>query len=186
MLDEPFRCQSCRLHQRGCICALVERLGNRTPIFVLRHRAEQNRSSNSVRLAALALERLTLVDYGGIGDVLDLDALVAEGTALVFPGGQATLPNPPARLLLLDGTWGQCRRMLQRHPRLAALPRLSVESTPRVRFRRAAPGGVSTLEAIAAALASVGEPEHREPLLRLYDAAVARSRPTNWPHYRES
>lgn len=180
-----IRCPRCCLHAQGCVCALAQPLHNRTPVTVIRHYAERKKSSNSARLAALALQQITVHDYGFFGDRFDATPLLTPGTVLVFPDGDEVLDTPPAHLLIVDGTWRQCRRMVHRIPGLMTMPRLSLTALPRPRMRQPPVGGMSTIEAIAAGLAAAGEPEHTAPLLALFDAAVRGCRPINWPHPRD-
>jgi DTW domain-containing protein YfiP len=145
---------------------------------VVRHASERNRSTNSARWAALALG-CDILDYGAPGDAADLGHLATPDTCVLFPGPTPLPPGPPpARVVVLDGSWSQARRMIQRVPALRALPRLSIPEAPPVagpRLRRPPhASGMSTIEAMARALAALGEPEHAEALERVH--ALARER----------
>ena len=79
------------------------------------------------------------------------------------------------RLILLDGSWRQSRRLLAANPWLSALPRVGLPELPsRYAIRRAhRPGQLSTLEAGLHALALLeGAPERFEPLWAAFDAFV--------------
>jgi DTW domain-containing protein YfiP len=154
---------------------------------IVRHRAEMFRSSNTGRLAHLALANSELVDYGGTAEIA-MPAL--DGAWLVFPEGepaQARPEPPPAQLVVLDATWSQARRMFRKLSALRGLPILRLPDTmttvPRLRAAPA-PGRVSTIEAIAMALRLV-EPEPLDApgaqsaavaLDGLFRTAVARAR----------
>ena len=175
--DFHGRCPTCFFRLEVCLCSRIPRLRPRTKVIILRHHKEANRSTNTARLAAMALERSALCAYGAPGRPFD-EALVSGGGAwLLFPepGGPALPEAPPSTLVVLDGSWGQARRMLQRVPALRALPRLSLPPVwpDKVRMRRPpSPEGLSTLEAIALALGKYeGEPV-QAPLLALYELAV--------------
>ncbi len=163
--DLPGRCPCCWIVRKHCVCAHVPRLGTRDDLLVVRHRQEAWKSTNTVRIAALALPRLAVVEYG-----LDLAATTAAleplveggGVYLVYPSDSAAPwpAAPPRRLVFLDGTWRQTRRMLKKLPALAALPRLALPDKPAdvIRLRRPTfAGGRSTLEALADTLAAVGD-----------------------------
>jgi DTW domain-containing protein len=141
---------------------------------------ERWKPSNTARLAALALPRARLVDYGGPNDVLDEALLVAPGTALLYPDGPPAVPSPVSRLVVLDGSWPQARRMTQRIPPLRALPRLVLPppdaDLPRLRDAKLAEG-MSTLAAIARALALLEGEDVARPLDTLLALVVERSRP---------
>ncbi|HEX7489625.1 MAG TPA: tRNA-uridine aminocarboxypropyltransferase, partial [Anaeromyxobacteraceae bacterium] len=209
-VDLSRRCARCLFPFEACLCPDVPRLETRTSFLLLRHASELNRPTNSGRWAALALTRARIVDYavpamrrgtsdrppgGGRVDRLrggeddarhhavpsDLSALSEPGTAVLFPSPHPlTLDAPPQQLVVLDATWAQARRMIQRLPELQRLPRLALPSrrppsaADPIR-RPTVKGGVSTLEAIAGALHLLGEEEAARALDALHAAALERS-----------
>ncbi len=149
------RCERCWQRQDSCICDSLTPLPTRTRLLILRHISERHRPSSTARLAALLLPSVHIVDYGD-GPLPDLDL---ADSWLLFPDGaplSAAPTPPPAQLVILDGTWTQARRMRNRVSALATLPRFSLPPAarplPRLR-RQTRPEGMSTLEAIARALA---------------------------------
>ncbi len=151
----------------------------RTRVIVLRHAAELRKRTGTVRWAALALQNFELHDYALEGAPLADDAFATEGAWLLFPGPVPTAPpkEPPARLIVPDGTWQQARRMVARLPALRGLPRLGLPP-PASEARRLRQGhfaeGMSTLEAIAAALASWGDARAAGQLRKLHRGGLAR------------
>ena len=95
---------------------------------------------------------------------------------------RSLLPDPrPDTLVVLDGSWAQARRMLQRIPPLRTMPRLSLPVRDVERLRRpTVEGGMSTLEAIAAALDLLGDAPAARALEALHRVAVARSLRLRW------
>ena len=177
--DFAGRCRACFFRREVCLCDRVVRVRARTSVLILRHAKEAWKSTNTARLAALALEGAEIVAYGAPGRPLDGALLRGEGTWLLFPGMGRTPPpaGPPRRLVVLDGSWGQARRMVQRVAALRALPRLSLppHRPDRARMRRPpSPEGLSTLEAIALALGRLEGEDVQRPLLDLYALAVER------------
>lgn len=183
-----------RCHQRAglCLCALVPTLEVRTDLLILRHAKDASSTSNTARLAALALPRARLVEVGGAdrdgGGVREaVAAFLASrppgSVRLLFPSaGTPSLAPPPAgrpgALIVPDGSWRQARRMIQRIPGLDRLPRLSL--APRLQPARRLrtppdPQGMSTIEAIAAALAVLEGEALARPLEALYAEMLARS-----------
>jgi DTW domain-containing protein YfiP len=161
------------------MCAEIPRVDTRTEIVIVRHVAERWRASNSGRIAAMALTRATIVDHGGDLAVPDLRT---PGTWLVWPEGapvtEAPVP-PPARLVFLDATWQQARRMRQRLAGLRGLPilHLPVDQVPAARLRESpGPGKVSTIEAIARALRLVEGDPPADALDRVFAVLVERAR----------
>src|SRR5262249_2138201 len=139
-------------------------------------------SSNSGRLAHLALPNSEIVEYGGPTGVAVLPPL--GGAHLVFPEGEpataAPVP-PPAQLVVLDASWSQARRMFHKLPARRGLPilRLPDAPMPAARLRESpAPGRVSTIEAIARALRLVEGEAVAAPLEALFALAVERSAAT--------
>jgi len=174
----PGRCAECAFPSAICICALIPRLEVPTRFVVLRHASEIPRLTSTARWAALALVGSELVDYALPGPAMDGSALALEDTWILFPSGRPTPPGSvrPRRILVPDGTWQQARRMIQRIPALRTLPRLSLPpaaAAPRIR-RPPIAGGMSTMEAMAAALRFLGHDEEADRLLELHAIAVDR------------
>lgn len=150
----------------------------RSEFVLLRHAAERRRRSNSGRAVANLVEGARIIDYGA-PDSPSLDSVVPGGdSVLLWPEGPpATAPwtGPvPAHVLVLDATWQQARRMRRRVAALAAMPTLHVASLgerQRLRITPAA-GGISTLEAVAAAIELFEGEGSAASLLACYDRMV--------------
>lgn len=179
------RCARCL--QRVCLCSEVPTVNTRTRVVIVRHFLEQNRSSNSGRLAHLALPNSVIVDHGANDETgRSIPAVLPplDGGWLVFPAGepmtQVPVP-PPAQLVVLDGTWSQARRMYRKLDALRGLPILRLPDMPMPAARMRAspgPGHVSTIEAIARALRILEGDAIAAPLEALFDLAVERARST--------
>ncbi len=173
------RCTRCLFQQRVCLCAEIPRIETRTRVVILRHHLERWRSSNSGRLAHLALVNSELIDHGGQGGPAVLPPL--DGAWLVFPEGEPRhiAPQPPPRqLVFLDATWSQARRMFRKISALRGLPILRLPDAPmRAARLRESPGEgrVSTIEAIAGALRLIEGDAPAAPLETLFDVAVSRA-----------
>jgi DTW domain-containing protein YfiP len=165
------------------LCAAIPRLDNATRVVIVRHHLEKYRSSNTGRLAHLALANSEIVEHGGPDGPASLPAL--DGGYLLYPLGEPalTIPQPrPKQLFVLDATWSQARRMYRKLAPVRGLPVLHIPddaTRDRARLRTApAPGMVSTLEAIARALRLLDGDAIATPLEQLYDLAVERARVT--------
>lgn len=155
-------------------------------MVIVRHHLEQYRSSNSGRLAHLALPNSVIVDHGGGGELAGRRGPAVlpplDGAWLLFPEGEPRMEAPvppPAQLVVLDATWSQARRMFRKLDGLRGLPilRLPDEPMPTARLRESpGPGRVSTIEAIARALRLLEGDAVADPLERLFAVAVERSR----------
>ena len=161
-----------------CICDAIPSIPTRTRIVVIRHCKEALRSTNSVRVAALALPRCEVYDYGRRDEPLDADALDLAGARLLFPdrpGPPLDPEAPPRTLVVVDGSWSQARRIAHRVPALIGMPRLGLPppSRPPVRLREQPhPDGMATMEAIARALELLEGPAVSAPLDALYRTLV--------------
>jgi DTW domain-containing protein YfiP len=151
----------------------------RTRFLLLQHLVETGKKSNTGRLATLALANARVLTYGAPAGAFDTALLSEPGTWLLFPDGPRAPPDAPAprQLVVLDGSWSQARRMTQRLPVLRTLPRLVLPplapGTPRLR-EPTHPAGMSTLDAIARAVAVLEGPEVAAPLERLAALRVQR------------
>jgi DTW domain-containing protein YfiP len=164
-----------------CLCADLPVVPTRTRVVIVRHHSERFRSSNSGRLAHLALPNSEIVDHGGTLGPAKLPDLA--GAWLVFPEGEPreTIPDPPRSLIFLDGTWRQARRMFHKLGALRGVPilRLPARHVPTARMREApTPDRVSTIEAIAQALRMIEGDAVAAPLEALFQLAVHRAAAT--------
>lgn len=167
----PGRCPRCFLQPAFCLCADLPEIVVEPTLVVVRHWRERTKTSNTGRVLALAVRDSVVRDYGVWDEPFDSSPALVDGAWLVFPAGSDEAedrPPPPSvpteapkAIVLLDGTWGQARRMSHRIPGLAALPRLAI-GPPRPGVQRLrsphAPWAVSTIEAAALALQAVGDP----------------------------
>ena len=163
------------MHESVCICATVQPLKPEVELVVIRHWKERLKPSNTARLAALAIRSLQIIDYGAPGERFDPSLLNLEGAALLFPDAGPPISIRPKRVIIVDGSWSQARKLVNKIPRLRGLPQFVIAppDTPRVRLRTPpAPGCVSTIEAIAAVLDKLEGPDAGAPLRDLFDAAV--------------
>ncbi len=192
----------CFLHVGECLCADVRRVDTRVHVHIIRHAGELRRPTNSARIAHLVLRNSSLADHG-LRDVrYDPAPLRGDDVWLLFPQGRPEdgsdeVPPPPRRpdrpprvLVVLDGNWPQARRMSKRLPIVPDLPRLAVPAPnpDTLRLRQPhAPWAMATIEAIARALDSLGEPDAATALDDAFGQFVIRTRrqrgepPEGWP-----
>ncbi|MGQ0508027.1 MAG: tRNA-uridine aminocarboxypropyltransferase [Myxococcaceae bacterium] len=164
------RCPRCFM-PNGCICDAIPKLKPRTEVIVVQHALEMFKTSNTARLAVIALARASLKIYGAKGIDFDEAALVAPDTAVLFPEDAAQPLPKPKRLIVVDGSWSQARRMSQKISALRRLPRFSLPPAPAETARLRQPPteqGMSTLEAIAYALKALEGEALSRPLLELH------------------
>ena len=178
----PGRCRRCAFPPEACLCAEIPRLVVPYRFVILRHASEIPRLTNTGRWAAAALEGSVIHDHAAALPSSDaaVAALLVDGpAALLFPSphGSAAPPAGLRTIVVPDATWSQARRMVQRLVPLRTLPRLSLAPAPAaLRMRQpTVAGGMSTLEAVAAALQALGDPASAARLRTLHAAAVERT-----------
>lgn len=178
--DLRGRCRSCYVREAHCICADVPRVHNGTHVLVIRHAFEASKTTNTARIALLALQRASLVDYRPRSPP-DVGSVLApfKRPWLVYPTDSGAAPKgpPPDALVVLDGTWDQTRHMMRRQSALLRLPKLGLlDAVASARLRRApSPHARSTLEAIASALELTDGEAVARPLHALHRAFVERT-----------
>ena len=190
--DESSHCLRCYQRREICICPILPTVQTRTEFLILRHVYEAERPSNTGRLAALAMSNSRIIPCGGgtrIGLApMDDELLRPLETWLLWPDGIGTKTNisnltPPARVVVIDATWQQARRLYNTMAALRALPRLALPAPIRSRERlrgQHRSDGMSTIEAIAAAVAQIDGAEAARPLEELYDELVRRTISLRW------
>lgn len=167
-------CLRCLMRREVCLCASLPRVETQVRFVIVRHIVERLRPSNTGRLAALALPNSEILEYGAL-EPLDESLLAGPETWLLYPQPSVPAQAPPRRVIVLDGTWRQSRKMYARLAPLRSMPTLALEppDPDLVRLRRPPrPDGMSTLEAIAAAVARLEGEEKARPLLDLQRAHV--------------
>lgn len=173
MSNAAHRCPECRLPQQNCLCERIVAASCPIEVLVLRHTLERKRNSNTGRLVAGALAGARLMEYASPSEPWDPAALSEDSTWLLYPGPGAQRPvGLPRRLVVLDGSWSQARRMAHRIPELLHMPRLALpppaNPLPRLRTGQLSEQ-MSTAESVVAALRSLEQhapAEHLEKLLR--------------------
>ena len=184
-------CQRCGL-RRLCLCSEMPVVTTSLEFLVVRHVREAHKPSNTARLAAAAIPRCRILDYGARGRPFD-DTPLRRDAWLLFPpeldgNGVETGRHPivtersallPETIVVLDGTWGQARRMSHRIPALDSMPRvaLAAPAQPPARLRQATtPEGMPTIEAMARLLERLEESTQARLLHALHGEFVRRSR----------
>lgn len=148
---------------------------------MLRHALERYKHSNTGRLVGLAVRGARVVDWAVRGEPLP-ELTLGDDAQLLWPEGPVAVapPTAPVHLVVLDGTWPQARRMVQRISGLRGVRRLALAPPAHalVRLRRTRTAEeMSTLEAVAQALGFLEGPAVAAPLRALHDAFVRASQP---------
>jgi DTW domain-containing protein YfiP len=151
--------------------------GERTRVVLIQHVLELSQRSNTARHAVGVVPSLDVRMFGVQGQTLRVDDLRADqGVWLLWPGGVSGVPSPrPRTVVVLDGSWSQARKMMQRVPELRKLPHWTLPTREGRQSLRAAPeGGMSSLEAMAVAIELLEGTEAAAPIHAAHDALVQR------------
>ncbi len=158
-------CRRCLRPETFCVCVGLGPIPSRTRVVLLQHPREARVAICSAWLTRIALENAEL--HRGVGFEAHprvREVAAAPDTALLFPGtGSAPVASavaaPPRSLVVIDGTWLQAEKMLEKNPAIAALPRLSIASGRPSGYgdlrREPAEGHLPTIEAVALALGAL-------------------------------
>lgn len=188
------QCSICLRPQSACICPFVSPVASPVDLLILQHPLEVGNAKNSARLLHLSMSASRLLP-GETFSTEQLQALLMAGArspVLLYPdtSDDSLLVAPPPRLdpallqspdklrlVVLDATWRKSRKMLYLNPSLQQLPRLALRDMPAstYRIRKAhAPDQLSTLEAVAYALAQLdGDDARSDTLLAAFEGFVS-------------
>ena len=178
-----YRCPRCAMKRALCMCALLPQLPTRTQLSIVMHKLEAVKSTNTGRIAHACLPSSTLHMFGP-----DLPPLPARPwphgctPVVLFPvaGAQPVadfVGEKQLCVIVLDGSWRQAARMRKRFAS-QDVPFVTVTRAKPTIYRLRTephPGGVSTLEAVAAALGVLEGPHVEDALLHALQIFVDRT-----------
>jgi DTW domain-containing protein YfiP len=182
-------CLDCGLHKNLCLCHLIPNLNLKTKLVLVIHHRELKRTSNTGRLALKTLKNSEMRIRGQKDSgPLDLSDLLTPNyrTLLFFPSDDAreltsalVSESPlPIQLIVPDGNWRQASKVSIRHPELKNLERVMF-NTPNTSSHHLRAEhfeeGMSTLQAIALALAAIEGDSVGHQLLQLYQEKLSRT-----------
>ena len=149
--------------KKVCHCDLIPSVDNKTEIVIAQHIRERGHPFNTARIVADALVNSQIVvDYAE--NFCRHSNLIDEDTGILFPSQNALdlchveKELLPKRLLLLDGTWNQAKRMYRKWPAIHSLRHYKISPPNPGQYRiRLEPddSSLSTIEATVMALKSL-------------------------------
>ncbi|MBV0934647.1 tRNA-uridine aminocarboxypropyltransferase [Marinobacterium weihaiense] len=171
------RCEDCRLPQEVCICEWRFTVPAKCQFWLLTHRYELYKPTNTGRLIMDSIKHTRLFEWSRTEPCEQLLAALADecyAPCLVFPAGEdyrermiedpANDPRmPDARIpvfIILDGTWRQARRMFRHSRYLQHLPVIEprTDRLSRYQLRRSTiDHHLCTAEVAVALLEQVGD-----------------------------
>lgn len=181
-------CPECFLHRSLCICDSIPLMETQTRLCLVIHTKELKRTTNTGRLAIMALKNSEMRVRGEDRDGLDLSDLLTSTyrTVLFYPSDEAVeldsdfvqQDKRPMQLIVPDGNWRQASKVHYRHHELKDIPRVKISSPNQaVHHLRAETTleGMATLEAIAQAFRIIEGPEVGDQLQGLYNLKLERT-----------
>lgn len=182
-IDTPTRelCPRCRRPSSVCWCAELVPVPSRTRVVFLQHPREARVGVSTCRMAHLSLPNSSMHVLWSPDQSPEFAAELADpDTYILFPAADAvdiaTLPTPPRTLVVVDGTWSNAKKIVQRSALLQALPRVAFhpDFTSNYRIRREpAEHCLSTIEATAHALEHLEHaPGRYTPMLAAFTRMV--------------
>jgi DTW domain-containing protein len=176
-------CLRCRRPKSVCWCSAVTQVPSQTRVVFIQHPKEAKVPISTCRMAHLSLPNSELhVGLSAVGNPA-LEALCARpGVAVLFPSESATdveeLAAPPHTLVVVDGTWSNAKKVVEKCPLLSKLPRLKFFPRKPGNYRiRKEPEAhcLATIEAAAFVLERLEKADDRfTPILTAFDAMVER------------
>ena len=182
-LKKRLYCSACMRPKSACICPCIQRVTSDVEVLILQHPDEVLHAKGTARLLHLCLPNSRIV----VGEVFDetvLQGLLSEGgkqSVLLYPtdcyDAPAGIATHQIRLVVLDATWQNSRRLLRLNPALQTLPRVAFQDPAPTRYSAIriahAQHQLSTIEATGAMLAQLEHRLNTQPLLRAFDDFIA-------------
>ncbi|MET3999010.1 DTW domain-containing protein [Marinobacterium sp. MBR-109] len=188
------RCDGCRLPVDVCICQWRRAVQARCEFWLLTHRYEFYKPTNTGRLILDSIANTRIFEWSRTEPTQDLlDALQDDRYApcLVFPAGEdyehRMLKQVPGGgripvFIILDGTWRQARRMFRHSRYLQHLPVIEPKTDRLSRYqlrRSTVEEHLCTAEVAVALLEQAGDQaaaEHLEDYFERFNASYIASR----------
>ena len=129
-MKNPVNCPKCLLRKDCCICPNIPHVSTFFDLTILIHPREFERKTNTGKLIPWVMDA-TMVQWER---TTDYSAFQQHQAALLFPdtdtcNAENIQPDRlPRHLVLLDGTWQEAKKMLNRSQNLNRLRRLSLPS----------------------------------------------------------
>jgi len=165
------------------MCALVPRLDAKTHVVVFMHAREAGRPTNTGRflpwMLPNAVSVLRSIPFAEPEPIPDYGS---RPRFVLHPGATHELSAADAALdpvlYVPDGTWSESRRMIHRDADLTGATRVKLPKGPSGKYalrQSPHPDQLSTLEAVARAIAVLEGDALAEPMLRVFDELVLRT-----------
>ena len=180
-------CSTCKRPPSVCYCSALVQVANRIKVLIIQHPLEQKHPFNTGRMAHLCLTNSNLIVAEHLSDE-QLDNILSVSSALLYPSlnwlpeveqlnnDVEKLDSKLEQLIVIDSNWSKSKKMLHIHPRLQALPRLSLQSHEKSNYqirKSTMSESLSTIESITQALTQLEGNQTYYQLLKPFDKMIA-------------
>jgi DTW domain-containing protein YfiP len=193
-IEYPDRCKRCFMRETHCICAHIPKIKNQVPMTIVMHARETYKTTNTGRIAHLALKNSRVLIRGERGRPLKSEDYFPQGPSyiLLTLSDDApvlsrdfinTLPSP-AHLVVADGNWRQASRMRHREKALKNMPWVKLPPTTPSEYklrREHHIEGLATIEAIARAYGIIENKNIQVQLEEIFKIMVTKTLSTRAP-----
>ena len=186
------RCIGCRMILQLCICGFIPQIEARARFLFVVHPSERWKTTNTGRIAVQGLRDADMVYWTGrVSPFEPAVSVAADASAVLFPPSDGRPALAPAvwaaevesrglrpTVVVPDGTWPQCRKMVGKHDALRELPRLALpgHAAGRGGLRlECLSYGMSTIDAVAWMLEALDGPAAAAPMAALHRAMLERT-----------
>ncbi len=174
------RCPKCAINMALCFCNHISSIPTKTRTSVIIHIKEYFLTSNTGKIATLALDNSDFYIRGKLNEPIEVD--YTDGGKYepyyLFPSQDATILDDnfiskmtkPIHLVVPDATWRQAKKFHKREPSLKDLPHLklpniggSIYELRKQKFE----AGLCTIEAIATSIGLIEGEYPKQHLLKI-------------------
>jgi len=187
-MTKRIRCPNCLRAESTCLCHLAQAIPTQTKFFVLQHPNETKHALNTAILAGLCLPNMEIwshSDFNKDDRLLELVKMTPP-PYLLFPQEHSLtidstsvstqVFDPTAPIIILDGTWRKCYKMLQSTRSLQSLKTIQLKPAEKSNYRiRKSPKAhsLSTIEAIYSLLTLIeSESTKLQPLMTIFNGMI--------------
>lgn len=174
------RCPRCSININYCFCHLIPKIKLNTSVSIIYHLKEYFLTSNTGKIANLALENSEYFVRGNKEQIqLNLDFESKEYQSLyLFPSEEAieltteyiSSISKPIKLIVPDATWNQAKKFHKRESALFNIPHIKLPTPGPSLYtlrKQKSDFGLCTLEAIAHALGIIESQNVKDKLLEV-------------------
>jgi DTW domain-containing protein YfiP len=186
------RCPKCSINMAMCFCNALSSISTKTHVSVIFHKKEYFLTSNTGKIANLALVNSSY-QIRGLKDKPLTDDFTHNGKYTpyyLYPSEDAEVidssfierQTKPINLIVPDATWRQTKKFHKREPLLKGIPHIKLGSGLKSIYqlrRQPQEGGLCTIEAIAYSLKEIENIEvfsHLMNILKIMNDKVLETR----------